>query len=129
MLLILLNQFNYIQGAQAESDSSICMKVFQQKIAGSLPDDIFMGGARFQSLALFRVKDRETFRKSLWNKAISSMFVPVIETKDRLVFIRPTEKMKVTIGDMSIYRFTHYLYVYYPEEDRVCLFEFTPLGG
>ncbi len=105
------------------------MKVFQQKVAGSLPDDVFMEGARFHSLTFLRIKDGDSFRKNLWDKAISSMFVPVIETKDRLVFIRPTEKMKVTIGDMSIYRFTHYLYLYFVERDRVCLFEFTPLGG
>ncbi len=126
MLLILLGQFNYIQGAQTEGDSTLCMKVFQQRIAGSLPDDIFTEGFRFHSMVLFRVKDRDAFEENLWNKAISSMFVPVIETKDRMVFIRPTEKMKVSIGDMGIYRFTHYLYIYYVKKDRVCLFEFTP---
>ncbi len=124
-----MGQFNYIQGARAESDSTVCMKVFQQRIAGSLPDDIFMGGASFNSLSLFRVKNMELFRRSLWNKAISSMFVPLIETQNRLIFIRPTEKIRVTIGDMSMYRFAHYLYVYFIRRDRVCLFEFTPAGG
>ena len=125
MLLVMIGQFSFVPGGQLEENDALCKSAFQN-IAGSLPSDAFSTGMEFETLRQFWLEDRESFVEHIFPKALSSLFVPLIETKDRIVFVRPDEKTKVVIGNLTLYRFFHYLYVYFPDETHACIYEFIP---
>ncbi len=125
MILLIVSQFSLINGGKLEENNRFCMQAFQ-KIAGSVPSDIFSTGMEFQTLNQFRLKDRDAFIEHLTRKAALNLFVPVVQTDDRLVFVKPDEKMRVVVGGLAIYRFTHYLYAYFPDKSHACLYEFIP---